>query len=77
MHHSQNNLPRPADETTHSLNGHNPYNEHLQVCSQCRTSHSGQCEEGDRTLHESVLNGTAGAYDRELDRERNPHLQED
>ena len=78
MHHHPNNETHPScDDVVHTATAHNPYNEHLQHCSQCRTSHTGQCEEGDRALHESVLNGTAGEYDRELDKERNPHLQEE
>lgn len=74
MHHESTNNDSPSQA---AVDLSNPYNAHLEHCSQCRTSHSGQCEEGDRALHESVVNGTAGAYDRELDKERNPHLQED
>lgn len=75
MQHNQS-PETPLVDLTGQLTNHNPYNEHLQHCSQCRSSHNGQCEEGDRTLHEAVQNGSASSYDRELDRERNGHLED-
>lgn len=70
-------IENPSDDDATASGGHNPYNQHLENCDQCRHSPDTQCDEGDRSLHESVVNGTAGSYDRELDKIRNPHLKED
>lgn len=53
-----------------SSNDH-AYHRHLDHCERCRNNPLDQCDEGDRSLRETVESGQGGSYDRLLYNTRN------